>query len=156
MYPTERRTHRVQWVPLRPRDARLAVGVPISNRIYGDRLQDTRVDLDMRTGHRDGLGTGHVAVLAVRRMGRRPTVDPVHLHVLPEGRWVGVGLITAIYSTVVWFIRGVHVRMLFPVGTVGESPITAIELAFEWFFACKQQKRPLGFSGFLGFANVPN
>ena len=48
---------------------------------------------------------------------------------------MGVGLVATGHPTVVGFVGSVYVRMLLPVGTVGETSITAFEFAFERLFA---------------------
>lgn len=58
-----------------------------------------------------------------------------YLHVLPQGTRVSVRFITARYPTVVGLVRSVHVRVFFPVRTVGEPPVTSFVLAFERLLA---------------------
>lgn len=58
----------------------------------------------------------------------------VELHVLPEGTWVGVTLLTPPDLAHVGFITGVHVRMLLSVAAVSKPPIAALELTFKRFF----------------------
>ena len=60
---------------------------------------------------------------------------------LPEGGGVGVGLVAPPDFAVVGFVGGVHVRMLFPVGGVGEPPVTAIVLALERLFSWGTEKK---------------
>lgn len=58
----------------------------------------------------------------------------VELHVLPEGARMGVTLLAPSDLAHVWFITGVHVRMLLSVTAVRKSPIATSELAFKRFF----------------------
>lgn len=40
----------------------------------------------------------------------------------------------------VWLVRRVHVHVLFPVATVGESSVAAIEFTLERFLPCQKKK----------------
>jgi len=53
---------------------------------------------------------------------------------------MSVRFITARYPTVVRLVRSVHVRVFFPVRTVGEPPVASFVLAFERFLACENTK----------------
>ena len=48
---------------------------------------------------------------------------------------MSVGLVAAADFAVVRFVRSVDVRMLFPVGRVGEPTIASVKLAFERLLA---------------------
>lgn len=67
-----------------------------------------------RAGTDAGLLALLVAVLAVVA-GAHHGVLAVHLHVLPQGRGVGVALVAAPHFTVVRLVRGVDMRMLLPI-----------------------------------------
>ena len=53
----------------------------------------------------------------------------------PERAGMCVRLITSDYLAVVRFVTCVHVRMLFPVGRVGETALASNMLTFERFFS---------------------
>ena len=59
----------------------------------------------------------------------------MHLHVLPEGRGMGVALVAAAHFAVVRFVAGVNVRMFLAIRRIGESSIAAFEFALEGFFS---------------------
>lgn len=65
----------------------------------------------------------------------------MHLHVLPQGAGVRVGLVAASHFAVVGLVAGVHVRVLFPVAAVGEASVAAVELTFEGLLTCWQPWR---------------
>lgn len=64
----------------------------------------------------------------------------VHFHVLPQRARVRVGLVAAAHLAVVRLVAGVDVRVLLPVAAVGEFPVTAVELALEWFLSFGWEK----------------
>lgn len=111
------------------------------------RVAEAGVSLDVGAGRRRGgrrrrrAGRRRVAVAVVVRIvrvvagpvGRRALA--VHLHVLAQRRRVRVRLVAAAHFAVVRLIRRVHVRVLLPVGTVGEPPVAAVEFAFERLLA---------------------
>lgn len=84
-------------------------------------------------------GVGLLAVAVV--VGRRSAGAAVHLHVLPEARGVGVGLVAAGDAAVVRLVGGVDVGVLLPVRGVREATITAFVLALERFLAWKRGRR---------------
>ncbi len=71
-------------------------------------------------------------------VGRRRRLA-VHLHVLAQAARVRVALVAAANLAVVRLVRRVHVRMLLPVGRVGEATVAALELALEGFLTWKQR-----------------
>lgn len=60
----------------------------------------------------------------------------VNLHVFAQRARVCVRLVTAPHFTEVRLITCVDVRVLLPVTAVGEFPVAAIKLAFEWLLTC--------------------
>lgn len=86
-------------VPLAERSAVRHLGTHLRTRRHGDAARRGRV--------------GVVAV-AVEARGRLAGA-PVALHVFPETRGVGVGLVAAGDAAVVRFVRCVHVRVLLAV-----------------------------------------
>lgn len=69
----------------------------------------------------------------------------VHLHVLAQGGRVRVRLVASAHLAIVRLVRGVHVRMLLAIRTIGESPVASVEFAFERFLSCwmKEKNVPL-------------
>lgn len=59
----------------------------------------------------------------------------VHLHVLPQGAGVRVGLVTAAHFAVIRLVAGVDVGVLLPVAAVGEFSVAAVELTLERFLS---------------------
>ena len=60
---------------------------------------------------------------------------------LAQRRRVGVRLVAAADLAVVRLVRRVHVRVLLAVGAVGETPVAAVEFAFERLFTCKTKTK---------------
>lgn len=58
----------------------------------------------------------------------------MHLHVLPQGAGVRVGLVAHLAQ--VRLVRRVHVHVLLAVAAVGEAPVAALELALEGLLPC--------------------
>lgn len=90
-------------------------------------------------GHADAARTGGVALVAVAvvmrgcfapRWGAPATVD---LHVFSQAGRVRVRLVATWYSAVVRLVWSVDVTVLLAVGTVGETSVAALILAFEGF-----------------------
>ena len=77
--------------------------------------------------HHPGAGgePGRLALLAPARR---------YLHVFPQRAGVRVRLVTHLAQ--IGLIRGVHVHVLLPVATVGEAPVTALELTLEGLLPC--------------------
>lgn len=61
----------------------------------------------------------------------------VYLHVFPERAGVCVGLVA--HFADVGLVRSVHVHVLFPVATVGEASVAAIEFTLERFLSCQKK-----------------
>jgi len=59
----------------------------------------------------------------------------VDFHVLPQGAWVRVGLVTAPHLAVVRLVAGVDVGVLLPVAAVGKFSVTAVKLTLEGFLS---------------------
>ena len=55
----------------------------------------------------------------------------MHLEVLPEAGWVGVGLVASPGAAVVRLVRGVDVHVLLTIAGVGESSVTSLYLALK-------------------------
>lgn len=119
------------------RRRRLARDVPLAEGRAPGHLGRVQV----RAGrHGDAARRRGVRLLAVAVVvGRRPARAPVHLHVLPEGGGVGVGLVAPRHPAVVGLVGGVDVRVLLPVRGVGEAPVAALVLALERFLAWKEE-----------------
>lgn len=62
----------------------------------------------------------------------------MHLHVLAEGRGVGVALVASVEAAVERFVARVDVRVFLPIGAVGEASVAAFELTAEGFLACQR------------------
>ena len=52
-----------------------------------------------------------------------------------ERGWMSVGLITAPYFTIVWFIRCVDMRVFLTITGVSKPAITSIKLTLEGFLS---------------------
>ena len=89
-----------------------------------------RVEGNLRSGWRG------VLIIVVKWQPRG--VNAMRLQVLPQGGGVGVGLVTATNSTQVGLVGGVDMHVLLPVARVGESPVTAGDLALKRLLACKE------------------
>ena len=89
-----------------------------------------------REGVAEGVRGGDVGDVGGR--GRRRLA--VHLHVLPQGARVRVGLVAAAHFAVVRLVAGVHVRVLLPVAAVGEFSVAALKLALERFLSLKEEE----------------
>lgn len=51
-----------------------------------------------------------------------------------------IRLITTVYTTIVWFIRCMDMRMFFTIWWICKASVTSFMFAFEWFFAWKFEK----------------
>lgn len=99
--------------------------------------------LHVRTGrHRYAARRRGVGLLAVAVVvGRRPARAAVHLHVLTQGRGVGVGLVAARHAAVVGLVRRVDVGVLLPVRGVGEPPVAPFVFALERLLTWNNDKK---------------
>ena len=66
------------------------------------------------------------------------SLEPVSFEMLSQGGRVGVGLVAASGGAVVRLVGGVDVHVLLPVAGVGETPITAVDLALKWLLTCNK------------------
>jgi len=112
------------------RRASLRVVVVVRRRRVG------RVDCDVRE---DSLARRRRRRRDDKRRRRRLVVTSVRLDVLAQRRRVRVGLVAAGVATVVRLVRRVNVRVLLAVGTVGETTLTADELATKRLLTCSKQ-----------------
>jgi hypothetical protein len=120
---------------------RLASDVPLAQRRASRYLGAG----DLGAGrHRDAARRRRVRLLAVavvmRGCAPRGTVD---LHVLPQRRGVGVGLVAARHPAVVRLVGGVDVGVLLPVRGVGEAPVATLVFALERLLACNNKHQGL-------------
>ena len=79
---------------------------------------------------RAGAGGLVFTLLAVKLTDGVLAVD---LHVFPERGRMGVGLVAASDLTVVWLVTGVDMGVFLSITGVGEPPVAAVKLTFEWF-----------------------
>lgn len=55
----------------------------------------------------------------------------------PERAWVRVGLVA--HFADVWFVRSVHMHVLFAVAAVREAPVASLELALKRLLAYNRE-----------------
>ena len=60
----------------------------------------------------------------------------MHLHVLPQGAGVRVGLVAAAHFAIIGLVAGVDMGVLFPVAAVSEASVAAIKFTFEGLLTC--------------------
>lgn len=57
----------------------------------------------------------------------------MHFHVLSKRRRMRIGLVAAVYATIVRLVRRVHMHVLLSVRAVREPSLAAVKLALERF-----------------------
>lgn len=77
----------------------------------------------------------HLSMIRIVYTKNRNPKFNAYLHMLSQRWWMRVRLITAIDAAIVWFVRCVHMRMLFAIRWIGESSVASFMFAFKWFFA---------------------
>lgn len=77
------------------------------------------------------------------RCGNRSRRQIVDSHVFPQRARMGVALFTAFDFTEIRFVILMNMHVLLPIGTVGESSVTAFEVALEGFLSWNQKKRKI-------------